>query len=145
MVTMATLAFARNVQAGPQDTADVQTWVEELWPAAQARGISRPVFDSGLAAFAPDPEVAELAVRQPEHELSTGAYIEHIVTDERVAAGRQLAVEHRALLDRIETAYSVDSHVLLTIWGIESAYGTAKGSPTAIVRPASTSPSKSGT
>ena len=33
----------------------------------------------------------------------------------------------RALLDAIEAAYGVDRHVLLAIWGIESAYGTAKG------------------
>ncbi len=85
------------------------------------------MFDRALGAFAPDPEVAELAVRQPEHELSTGAYLEHIVTDERIATGRRLAAQYRALLDAIEAAYGVDRHVLLAIWGIESAYGTAKG------------------
>ena len=127
LVAIATLGLARDVRAEPQSTADAHAWVAALWPAAQARGISRPVFDSALGAFAPDPEVAELAVRQPEHELSIGAYIEHTVTDERIATGRQLAVEHGALLDRIEAAYGVDRHVLLAIWGIELAYGTAKG------------------
>jgi membrane-bound lytic murein transglycosylase B len=127
ILALTVLAFAWDARAEPQGTADVQAWVAALWPAAQARGVSRPVFDHALGAFAPDPEVAELAVRQPEHEMSTGAYLEHLVTDERIASGRQLAIQHRALLDGIEAAYGVDRHVLLAIWGIESAYGTAKG------------------
>ena len=80
-----------------------------------------------MAAFRPDPEVAELAVRQPEHEMPPGAYLEHLVTEERIATGRQLATQYAALLEGIEAAYGVDRHILLAIWGIESAYGTAKG------------------
>ncbi len=41
---------------------------------------------------------------------------------------RELARKHRGLLAAIESAYGVDRHVLLAIWGIESAYGTAMGS-----------------
>jgi membrane-bound lytic murein transglycosylase B len=124
---LAALGFARDAGAEPQAGADAQAWVAALWPAAQARGVSRPVFDRALGAFAPDPEVAEFAARQPEQEMSTGAYLEHLVTEERIATGRQLAIQHRALLDAIEAAYGVDRRVLLAIWGIESAYGTAKG------------------
>ena len=50
------------------------------------------------------------------------------MTPERVEIGRTLAAKHASTLAAIEAAYGVDRHVLLAIWGVESAYGTAMGS-----------------
>ena len=46
----------------------------------------------------------------------------------RIDTGRQLAATHAELLEAIETAYGVDRHILVAIWGVESAYGTEMGS-----------------
>jgi len=51
-----------------------------------------------------------------------------VVTPARTDAGRAKAVEHANSLAAIERTYGVDRHILLGIWGVESAYGTAKGS-----------------
>jgi membrane-bound lytic murein transglycosylase B len=127
VLSLTALGFARDARAEPTAAPDAGAFVATLWPTAQARGVSRTVFERAMAAFRADPEVAELAVRQPEHEMVPGAYLEHLVTEERIAIGRQLATQHAALLEGIEAAYGVDRHILLAIWGIESAYGTAKG------------------
>jgi peptidoglycan lytic transglycosylase B len=129
---LAALALGSDARAEPPAAADARAFVETLWPAAQARGISRPVFERALRDFLPDSAVAELAVRQPEHAMTPGAYVEHLVTEERIAAGRRLVGVHGALLESIEAAYGVDRHVLLAVWGIESAYGTAKGARSVI-------------
>jgi membrane-bound lytic murein transglycosylase B len=99
-----------------------------IWPAARARGITRAMFDRFTAGFVPDPEVVRLATSQPEHFKSPGDYIANLVTPERVEIGRALAAKHAATLAAIEQAYGVDRHILLAIWGVESAYGTAMGS-----------------
>jgi len=110
----------------------VRAFIETLWPAAQAHGIARPLFERATADFLPDPEVIELGLRQPEHQKAPGAYVTTLVDQARIDAGRRLAVQHAALLASIEAAYGVDRHILLAIWGIESRYGTEKGSRSVI-------------
>src|SRR5690349_16938963 len=71
----------------PTATAEAHAFFESLWPAAQARGISRALFERTAAEFAPDPDVIELAARQPEHTRSPGAYVAALVTRARIDAG----------------------------------------------------------
>jgi peptidoglycan lytic transglycosylase B len=115
--------------AEPASVSDeVRGQIDRLWPAAQARGISRALFERFASGFVPDPEVIDLALSQPENLKSPGTYLTDVVTAERVAAGRGLAAKHAGMLAAIETAYGVDPHVLLAIWGMETAYGTRMGS-----------------
>jgi membrane-bound lytic murein transglycosylase B len=128
LATAGALCLPAVAEPLPQAAGDPATFLHRLWPAAQARGISRAVFDRATAGLTPDLEVAVLAFHQPEQHQAAGAYITQRVSDARIATGRQLLGEHAALLTAIERAYGVDRHVLLAIWGIESAYGTAMGS-----------------
>jgi len=124
----AELCAAPIVRAEPAATADAQAFFERLWPAAQARGISRGLFERAAAGFVPDPDVVELALLQPEHSKPVGTYVSDVVSQQRIDSGRQLAAVHAALLEAIEAAYGVDRHILLAIWGIESRYGAQMGS-----------------
>src|SRR5438046_606994 len=80
---IAALVFAAAVvvwpmstpRAEPLATAESQAFFESLWPAAQARGISRALFERAAAGFVPDPDVIELALLQPEHSKTAGAYV----------------------------------------------------------------------
>jgi membrane-bound lytic murein transglycosylase B len=92
------------------------------------RGIVRPLFERATADFLPDPEVIELVALQPEHTKAAGAYVTGLVGQARIDTGRQLAATHAKLLEAIEAAYGVDRHILVAIWGVESAYGTEMGS-----------------
>jgi membrane-bound lytic murein transglycosylase B len=123
----ALLSFAPVARSQAPSPAEVSAFIETLWPAAQARGISRPLFERVTAGLAPDPEVIALALYQPEHQRTPGAYVGLLVDEARIDAGRRLAVEHAALLASIEAAYGVDRHILLAIWGIESRYGAEQG------------------
>jgi membrane-bound lytic murein transglycosylase B len=127
-LALAACAFAYVAHAEPPSTVEARAFIEKLWPAAQARGISRSLFERATADFVPDPEVIELAAFQPEHTKAAGAYVTGLVGQARVDTGRQLAATHAALLEAIETAYGVDRHILVAIWGVESAYGTELGS-----------------
>jgi membrane-bound lytic murein transglycosylase B len=128
---LALVAGAGTARATPgaagEAEAEIAAFIERLWLEARARRVVRGVFDRAMAGFVPDPEVLELATRQPEFVKPTSAYIGDLVTPARIDQGRQLAAQHAILLQAIEDAYGADRHVLLAIWGVESAYGTAKG------------------
>jgi membrane-bound lytic murein transglycosylase B len=104
-----------------------QACVETLWPAARAAGVTRTTFDLAFSGFTPDPEVVEAAHYQPEYVKPIGEYIDRVVSDKRIATGKQMLIDNKALLDQIETKYGVDRHILIAIWGIESNYGTQPG------------------
>jgi membrane-bound lytic murein transglycosylase B len=128
-IAPAALADSKVAAISTEDPrTEPQGPLDALWPAAHARGISRTVFDRYTADFILDPEVVRLATSQPEHIKPPGAYISDLVTPQRVEIGRTLAAKHASTLAAIEQAYGVDRHVLLAIWGVESAYGTTMGS-----------------
>jgi membrane-bound lytic murein transglycosylase B len=134
---VAVLAMAM-VACGPASRAEVPAdteaaaFFEALWPAAQARGVTRDTFERAAASFGPDPDVLQLALNQPEQVKTPGSYLSELISETRIATGRQKAIEHAALLAALESAYGVDRRVLLAVWGVESAYGTAKGSRSVI-------------
>jgi membrane-bound lytic murein transglycosylase B len=101
--------------------------VETLWPAAKGAGVTRATFDRAFQGFTPDPEVVEMANYQPEYVKPIGEYIDRVVSDKRIATGKQMLIDNKALLDQLEAKYGVDRHILVAIWGVESNYGTQPG------------------
>ncbi len=96
-----------------------QACVETLWPAVRAAGVTRATFDRAFQGFTPDPEVVEAANYQPEYVKPIGEYIDRVVSDKRIATGKQMLIDNKALLDQLEAKYGVDRHILIAIWGIE--------------------------
>jgi membrane-bound lytic murein transglycosylase B len=101
--------------------------VAKLWPEAARRGISRISFETYTADLTPDLRIMDLLDAQPEFTKTIWEYLDLLITDERIARGRELLDEHRAIFDAVERAYGVDRHILAAIWGIESKYGSAVG------------------
>jgi membrane-bound lytic murein transglycosylase B len=98
-----------------------------LAPDALAQGVSAATFQRATAGVSIDEDIAGLNASQPEHAKSAGDYIDLLVSETRIAGGRVRLAEHAALLTQLEARYGVDRHILMAIWGIESAYGTAMG------------------
>jgi membrane-bound lytic murein transglycosylase B len=98
-----------------------------LRPLAARNRISAKTFDAALAGARPDPSVIMLLEHQPEHELAIWEYLGLIVSAERVHNGRAKLLSEQTLLAGVEARYGVDRHVLIAIWGMESAYGTRMG------------------
>ena len=69
-------------------TSTPAEWVQSFWPAAQAAGVSRSVYDAALGNFAPDPDVIKKAATQAEFNMPIWNYIDMMVSDERIS-GRQ--------------------------------------------------------
>ncbi|MGI9536336.1 MAG: lytic murein transglycosylase [Desulfocapsaceae bacterium] len=50
------------------------------------------------------------------------------VTRKTISKGKKMLSKHRQLLDRIEARFGVEREVIIAIWGIESRFGTNRGS-----------------
>ena len=74
----------------------------------------------GQAPTANDANQAE--VRQTLRD-----YLRRVVSDTRIARGRDLAHSHKPLLDTLEHRFPVPREVLLAIWGIETNFGDYMG------------------
>ncbi len=94
---------------------------------APKAGVSPAIVRKVLAGFEREPEVVGLAASQTEHERTVGQYLTLLVTPERIELGRGKLAEMAGVLDKVESRFGVDRHVLVALWGIESRFGTAQG------------------
>jgi lytic murein transglycosylase len=108
--------------------ADFPNCMERLWPLAARRGVSRQTFDSYARDLTPDLRIMDLLDQQPEFTKAFWDYLDILVSDERIARGREILAQYRDVFDAVERTYGVDRHIITAIWGVETNYGTIGGS-----------------
>ncbi len=119
-------------QPGTQSTAPAQVppaftaFLQELWPDARAKGVTRATFDMAFAGVTPDPRIMPITQRQPEFGQSVGTYIANFASKSRIETGMRKATEHAATLDAVEKRYGVDRYLILAIWGVETNFGGSR-------------------
>ena len=99
----------------------------ELEPQAERRGITRANFERFTAGLTPDLSIMDLLDAQPEFNKSPWDYLDLLVSDDRIARGRELLAQHASVFAAEERAYGVDRAIVAAIWGVESNYGTMGG------------------
>lgn len=107
--------------------ANFKACIEAMWPLASRRGVSRASFDAATSGLTPDLKIMDFVDSQPEFTKAPWDYIDMLVSEKRIARGREILAEHQAAFAAVEKAYGVDRYVIAAIWGIESNYGTAVG------------------
>ena len=107
--------------------ANFPNCIANMWPDAAKRGISRAAFDQFTAGLEPDVKIMDFVDAQPEFTKAFWDYVDMLVTDERIAKGRDLLTQHTATFDAVERAYGVDRHIIVAIWGVETKYGAIAG------------------
>jgi lytic murein transglycosylase len=130
---MVALGFAL-LSANQTHAADAafQQWLAAQWPAAQALGVSRGVFDNAIRGLEPDLSLPDLVIPgrpekpppgQAEFVQTPGQYLREPTFDRLAARGRQLAAQYKDTLARIEKEFGVPGNVVLAIWARETDYG----------------------
>ena len=130
--TLLGLAAILAAYASPVAAADFAEFVEGLWPAAQAAGVSRETFDAAVAGLAPEPGVLAKPKAQAEFTISIPAYLASTVTNSRVARGQSTAAALAAPLRRATSRHGVPGEIIVAILGVESNFGTATGGADAL-------------
>ncbi len=116
-------ALARAQSADPRFSG----WLAGLRSDARRAGVDQGTLDTAFSSIELIPRVMELAHNQPEFKMSFDEYLAVVVSPERVARGRALLKENRALLSRFAGPSGIPESILTALWGIESNYGTRLG------------------
>nr|WP_323005462.1 lytic murein transglycosylase [Pseudorhodobacter sp.] len=109
------------------DTQGLQTWIAAFRLRAAAAGISGAVMDQALTGLSYDPDVIRRDRNQSEFTKTIWDYLDTAASEARVTNGKAALAKNAAVLARIEAKYGVEKEVIAAIWGLESAYGTFRG------------------
>lgn len=103
------------------------TWLQALIAEAHDRGYTDTLVQEALANLSPLPRVIQNDRSQAELVVGFERYYRSRVTPQIVRRGRDMARQYRTVLGRIEHAYDVQRRFVVAIWGIETRYGSVKG------------------
>jgi membrane-bound lytic murein transglycosylase B len=107
--------------------AEFGSCIEAMWPDAARRGVTREDFERFTAGLTPDLSIMDKLDAQPEFTKAPWDYLDFLVSDERIARGRELLAQYAPTFAAVERAYGVDRTIIAAIWGVESNYGTLGG------------------
>jgi lytic murein transglycosylase len=118
-----------------------QTFLQSLWPQAQALGVSRATFDLATRGLEPDLALPDLILPnrpekpgqgQAEFVLTPADYLKEPMIADLAAHGRKLYDQYRPALAGIEREFGVDPTIVLAIFGRETDYGRERDTRNAI-------------
>ncbi len=127
MPTRRALLAAAAAPLVPARNAGFAAFLAGVRDEAARRGIAPRTLRQALDGLEPNPKVIELDRHQPEFTLTWQQYRARIVSDARVARGRQFYAGSRTLLARVSAHYAVPPGMVMGIWGLESNFGQATG------------------
>lgn len=103
-------------------------WIDAFRERARAQGIRASTLDAAFAGVVFDNDVIRRDRNQSEFSKTIWQYLETAASSGRVANGKNALATHKSTLNAIERRYGVEKEVVVAIWGLESAYGTFRGS-----------------
>jgi membrane-bound lytic murein transglycosylase B len=107
--------------------ADFPSCIAGLWPQAERRGIGSAAYQHFTAGLLPDLSIMDKLDAQPEFVKAPWDYLDLLVSDDRIARGRELLAQYAPVFAAVERTYGVDEAIVAAIWGVESNYGTVGG------------------
>ena len=122
------LPAGAQIATGERSNTGLQEWIAVFRPKAIVAGIEADVFDTAMANVSYAPKVVERDRNQSEFTRTIWNYLETAVSDLRVSNGKAALARQKTALGSIEARYGVPAEIVTAIWGLESAYGTFRGS-----------------
>ncbi len=106
---------------------DLSVWKAELKKDAIASGISEATFDYAIADFTPIERIIKLDRNQPEFTQTLDHYLTKRVTNAKIVRARELLEKHKVVLAQISKYYEVQPRFIVTLWGLETNFGSYLG------------------
>ena len=111
------------------------SWAAQSFPAflaqlqarARAAGIPDAVVQASTANLVPNQQVLKLDHHQPEFTLTWAQYSSRVLSQTRIATGRQKYQANQNLFAAVTSRYGVSAGVMLGIWGLETNFGANQG------------------
>ncbi|MFK7902658.1 MAG: lytic murein transglycosylase [Nitratireductor sp.] len=130
-------SFSADRKVPAKLTAQFKTWLaKDLWPQAQANGISQNTFNKAFSKISLNLKLPGLTMpgekpkvpkKQSQSEFgSPEKYFRPNVFNGVIAGGRQRLQKYKSTLSKIEKSTGVPGRIIVGIWGRESGFGRAK-------------------
>ena len=123
-VSLATATTQAEAQGCGNDGAGFGAWLNQYKARAQSQGISAQTIASALGSVSYDPTVIRLDRSQRSFKLSFEQFYARRVSTSLMSRGQRLMAQHKGTLDRIESRFGVPAAVIVSIWGLETNYGS---------------------
>lgn len=107
--------------------ASFNQWLSEFRRFAAEQGISEATLASALDGVRYRDRVIELDRHQPEFVRPIWDYLDTAVSSTRINNGREKYEQHRDTARQMQQRYGVPAEIIVSIWGVESNYGSNFG------------------
>jgi membrane-bound lytic murein transglycosylase B len=112
----------------PVPDAGYDAWVAGFKGRAAANGIPQGTIDAAFRSAGFLPGVIERDRNQTEFKRSLEDYLSIAASDERLSTGASAVNQYGSVLSAVESRYGVEGNVVAAVWGLESFFGTRRGS-----------------
>ena len=124
LLALALLAYgAILARAQELPSKSYAAFIDELWPDAKAKGVTRETFDLAFSGLTADERVIKAIRRQPEYGKPFGDYVNSIANARRIGAGQRKIEQWKDTFAAVEKRFGVDRYIITAIWGIETDFG----------------------
>ena len=107
---------------------DYIKWIKETKSDAMKAGISEDTYNRATSILSvPNKKVLKYYKNQPEFTISFDDYYKRNINKKRINSGKKLMNKHKKLLKSISAEYFVPPEIIVSIWGIETNYGSYIG------------------
>ena len=109
------------------DFSQFGNWKSEVIKNAPEYGLDKNFVQSLVKDFQVNKRVIENDKCQPEFTLTFSEYIDKRISNLRVKNGINKYNKYNSLLQKIKKVYNVQPRFIISIWGLETAYGEITG------------------
>ena len=109
------------------DFSQFDNWKSEVIKNAPEYGLGKNFVQSLVKDFQVNKRVIENDKCQPEFTLTFSEYIDKRISNLRVKNGINKYNKYNSLLQKIKKVYNVQPRFIISIWGLETAYGEITG------------------
>lgn len=103
-------------------------WVSEVKQEAISEGIEPALVDKAFRNIRePSRRVKHYSKSQPEHRLTFNKYRKTRASKYRILLGKRNYKKYDELLNEVGNFYGVDPCFIVSLWGMETSYGTFMG------------------
>ncbi len=119
---------AEVLRVSAAGNARFQVWLGAFQRRALEHGISQSTLAKALTGVTYDKKVINRDRNQAEFSKPIWEYLDSAVSDTRLSNGRAVLNQNLRVLDQIEAEYGVEKEVVTAIWGLETSFGSYRGS-----------------
>ncbi|MFN6969633.1 MAG: lytic transglycosylase domain-containing protein [Rheinheimera sp.] len=125
--SVSTKSITSETPAAIKDEAGFAQYAALLREEAQQRGYSKALIENVFSTLSFHPRAVVADKGQPEFVETLDTYLPKRVNQARIDMARKMYREHRTELAEVEKKYGVPARFIVSLWGLESAFGRITG------------------